>query len=273
MSNTTDCQINLNLQPSAKIIKENGFNPRSSHEIQQNAVTAREIIKEMERNLEKFKTISPKKTVKVYENGIEDHSTKVKPDQSLKKYNSNIGVYKEWEIKNKFKTFSDNSMMLDEYKPEFENSKLNEKCFADYKKVKQNLISIDEFVSNLNRYKEENLNEVPRRLEIPKTLPSIKSAIFHEKPNEILELPLEQLKIPVSSAYALNKEESEKIRKNLPLFYNLLFKNDAKDEKIIEEEKRSYTGTIKSELLIFKLFFMKNGSFLNDLFLLILVIW
>lgn len=109
MSNTSDDQMNLNLQP-AKIIKENGFSSHSSYEVPQNAVTAREINKEMERNLEKFKTISTNKPIEVYENGIEDHSAIVKPEISLKEYNS------ELEIKNKFKTFFDNSMMLGDYK-------------------------------------------------------------------------------------------------------------------------------------------------------------
>lgn len=228
MSNTFDDQMNLNLQPPNNI-KENGFSHHPSLEISQNVLTAGEINKEMERNLEKFKT--------------EEHNTKLKPQTPLKEYNSNIRVYKEWEIKNKFNKFFDNSMMLGDYKSEFENTQLNEKCFSDYKKVKENLISIDEFVSNLKSYKDENLKVIPQ-----KTLPSIKAAI-HEKSKDVLELPLQQLKIS-SNAYALNKEESEKIQKNLPLFYNLLFKNDSKEEKVTDdqkEESNDYTGTIKSK--------------------------
>lgn len=230
MSNISDDQ-------PAKLIKENGF----SHEVPQSTVPAHEIVdKNIEqKNIEKF-TIPCDKRIELYENGIKDQEN---TETSLKVSKT------DWQIKNKFKAFYDttNSSKDD---TKLENSQLNEKCFSDYKKVKENLISIDEFVLNLKKYKEK-LNERPanlnRRLELPKTLPSIKEVIFNEKPIEIEEMPLAQLKISSATDYALNKEETERIQTNLPLFYNLIFKNDGKITDDQKDEEIASTGVVKSE--------------------------
>lgn len=150
---------------------------------------------------------------------------------------------------------------FEKFKTDSDNSQLNEKCFSDYRKVKGNLISLDQFVTNINQYKKESLVDVTpveyvpqnlnRRLEIPRTLPSIRDAIFPLQPNEVLELPLKALKIS-SNDYALNKEESQRIKTNLPLFHKLLFESqEDRAEKIIEQPIASYTGTIKSEYFLY----------------------
>lgn len=212
MGNTSD-------DTPTKLIKENGFSQKFPQI---------EINKKLELNFEEFS----------FKKRLEEQTVNTETSLELCKSDS--------QIKNKFKTFYDTNSKDEK---EFENSQLNEKCFSDYKKVKENLISIDEFVLNLKKYK-ENFNKLPislnRQLEVPITLPSIKEVIFHEKPIENLELPLEQLKIS-SNDYALNKEETERIQKNLPLFYNLLFKKDGKSTDDQNGEENSSTGTIKSE--------------------------
>lgn len=83
-----------------EMVHHKEFSSRSIHEISQNAVSAREIHKEMERNLEKFNTMSPKK----------NNIPKLNPQSSLKEYKSSIGNCKEGEIDNKLKTFYETSM-------------------------------------------------------------------------------------------------------------------------------------------------------------------
>lgn len=265
-TNSSDDQTISYHQP-VKISEQNV----SFIELPQNQMNDLERNKEMERSLEKFKTFHPR----ISEHRLNE-TTIFKPKLSAEESNSNIINYKEWQRKLKNQIFYDTIRSeesnrkidkfvssFDNYKTDFENSKLSEKCFSDYKKVKGNLISIDEFVTNLNRYKEENFEDIKldqisinlnQRIQIPRTLPSVKEAIFCEKPDEILELPLKQLKIS-SNEYALNKDESEKIKKNLPLFYNLLFKDEEFEGKQIadgtKEKIVTYTGTIKSELFLF----------------------